>query len=71
MKTKMTITESDFLELSSDIAEAIAANILGCLIWEVDEDGSEYLTGESQEVFIEYLEVVQDCLHAQFTIINQ
>ena len=71
MKTKMTITESDFLELSSDIAEAIAENILGCLIWEVDEDGSEYLTGQSQDIFIENLDIIQKYFRANFTIINQ
>jgi hypothetical protein len=71
MKTKTTITESDFLELSSDIAEAIAENILGCLIWEVHEDGSEYLTGQSQDIFIENLDIIQKYFRTNFTIINQ
>ena len=66
MREKTTITHEDFLELSSDIAEAIAENILGSLIWEVNEDGSEHLTGQSQDVFIEYLEIVQNCLHNHF-----
>ena len=71
MKEKTTITHEDFLEASSDIAEAIAAHILGSLIWEVNEDGSEYLTGESQDVFIEYLEIVQDGLNGHFKQTNQ
>ena len=70
MREKTTITHEDFLELSSDIAEAIAENILGVLIWEVDEDGSEHLTGQSQDVFIEYLEIVQNCLHSHFKPTN-
>jgi hypothetical protein len=71
MREKTTITNEDFLELSSDIAEAIAENILGVLIWEVDTDGSEHLTGQSQDVFIEYLEIVQNCLHSHFKPTNQ
>ena len=71
MREKTTITNEDFLELSSDIAEAIAENILGVLIWEVNEDGSEHLTGQSQDVFIEYLEIVQNCLHSHFKPTNQ
>jgi hypothetical protein len=71
MREKTTITHEDFLELSSDIAEAIAENILGVLIWEVNEDGSEHLTGQSQDVFIEYLEIVQNCLHSHFKPTNQ
>jgi hypothetical protein len=70
MREKTTITHEDFLELSSDIAEAIAENILGVLIWEVNEDGSEHLTGQSQDVFIEYLEIVQNCLHSHFKPTN-
>lgn len=70
MREKTTITHEDFLELSSDIAEAIAENILGCLIWEVNKDGSEHLTGQSQDVFIEYLEIVQNCLHNHFKSTN-
>lgn len=70
MREKTTITHEDFLELSSDIAEAIAENILGVLIWEVNEDGSEHLTGQSQDVFIEYLEIVQNCIHSHFKPTN-
>ena len=73
MKEKTTITNEDFLELSSDIAEAIVVNRIGNLdfVWVKGEDGVYNFTEEAQDIFNENLDTIQQCFRNQFTIINQ
>jgi len=73
MKEKTTITNEDFLELSSDIAEAIVVNRIGNLdfVWVKGEDGVYSFTEEAQDIFNENLDTIQQCFRNQFTIINQ
>jgi len=73
MREKTTITHEDFLELSSDIAEAIAVNRIGNLdlVWVKGEDGVYNFTDEAQDIFNENLDTIQQCFRNQFTIINQ
>jgi len=69
-KRKTTISIEDFFELSSDIAEAITENRIGntdlVCIWDEDDNGDLRLTDEAQDIFNEYLEIVQECLHSHF-----
>ena len=73
MREKTTITHEDFLELSSDIAEAIVVNRIGNLdlVWVMDENKTYHFTEEAQELFNENLDIIQQCFRNQFTIINQ
>lgn len=73
MREKTTITHEDFLELSSDIAEAIVVNRIGNLdlVWVKGEDGVYNFTEEAQDIFNENLDTIQQCFRNQFTIINQ
>ena len=64
------MTNEKFLELSSDIAEAITENILGVLIWETDEDGTERLVGKAQDLFNETLDIIQARLLDDIEITN-
>tara|TARA_A100000171_G_scaffold50468_1_gene62004 strand:+ start:633 stop:833 length:201 start_codon:yes stop_codon:yes gene_type:complete len=66
MKEKTTITHEDFLELSSDIAEAIVVNRIGIL----DKMSAEAMDFY-WELFNENLDIIQQCFRNQFTIINQ
>lgn len=72
MREKTTITNEDFLELSSDIAEAIVVNRIGNLdfVWVKGEDGVYNFTEEAQDIFNENLDTIQQCFRNQFTIIN-
>ena len=74
MREKTTITHEDFLELSSDIAEAITENLIGntdlVCIWNEDDNGDLRLTDEAQDIFNEYLEIVQNCIHSHFKPTN-
>ena len=73
MREKTTITHEDFLELSSDIAEAIVVNRIGNLdlVWVMDENKTYNFTEEAQDIFNENLDIIQQCFRNQFTIINQ
>ena len=73
MREKTTITHGDFLELSSDIAEAIVVNRIGNLdlVWVKGEDGVYNFTEGAQDIFNENLDTIQQCFRNQFTIINQ
>lgn len=68
---KIQITNERFLELSSDIAEAIVENRIGHhLMWEDREDGSEGLTEEAQDLFNETLDIIQAGLLDDIEITN-
>ena len=68
---KLQITNERFLELSTDIAEAIVENRIGNhMMWEDREDGSEGLTEEAQDLFNETLDIIQARLLDDIEITN-
>jgi len=68
---KIQITNERFLELSTDIAEAIVENRIGNhMMWEGREDGSEGLTEEGQDLFNETLDIIQARLLDDIEITN-
>jgi hypothetical protein len=69
MEEKTTITHEDFLELSSDIAEAIVVNRIGNLdlVWVMDENKTYHFTEEAQDIFNENLGMIQHCLRKHLT----
>lgn len=68
---KIQITNERFLELSTDIAEAIVENRIGHhMMWEVDVLGGEGLTEEAQDLFNETLDIIQAGLLDDIEITN-
>jgi hypothetical protein len=67
---KIQMTNERFLELSSDIAEAIIVSRIGVLAWEVRGDGSEGFTEEGQDLFNETLDIIQARLLDDIEITN-
>jgi hypothetical protein len=72
MKTEMT--NAQFLEVSSEIAEAYLEGTINpdlVCVWEEDENGDLQHTEEAQDLFNETLDTVQAILLNYFSIINQ